>query len=394
MVTGNVFLGPKGASIFCGTDYYRTTKECPMTAVKLQTTESDLSKVPRLLWQESLPFVTVVIPCRNEESHIARCLDSIIANDYPKDRLEILILDGRSEDRTAEIVGRYAERYPMIRVIDNAQKHIPAALNTGIRNAQGDTIIKMDAHSTYEPDHISRCVAYQETYGAENVGGVCKMSPGSDTAVARAIVVGLGHPFGSGNAYVKVGVDKPTWSDTAAFGCFKKNLFLRVGLFDERLLSSSDMDMNMRIREAGGRILLVPDVVVHYCADSNLRAFLRHNFADGVWATYVLKFGSRGWSWRHWIPLVFVLGMLMPLVSYAINPAFLWLSLVTAASYLAVCIGVSLQIAFGANDLTLALLLPLVFGVRHLAHGVGSLFGLALVIVPGEHWRGRRGWKA
>ena len=178
---------------------------------------------------DGLPFVTVVVPCRNEEKHIGRCLDSILANDYPKERLEVLVLDGMSEDGTREIVKSYSERHPIVRLVDNPEEHIPAAMNLGVQKARGETIIKMDAHSTFQRDHISLCVAYQEKYGAENVGGVCRMTPGADTATARAIVLGLGHRFGSGNARVKVGVDKPTWSDAAAFGCFKDELFERIG---------------------------------------------------------------------------------------------------------------------------------------------------------------------
>jgi succinoglycan biosynthesis protein ExoA len=343
---------------------------------------------------ESLPYVTVVVPCRNEENHIARCLESILANDYPKDRMEILVLDAMSSDRTREIVKSFCERYPMIRLVDNPEKHIPVALNLGIRNARGSTIIKMDAHSTYQTNHISLCVGYQEKCGAENVGGVWKMRPGSDTAVARAIALALGHRFGSGNANIKVGVKKPTWSDTAAFGCFKKELFSHVGFFDERLLSSSDIDMNKRIRAAGGKILLVPEIVINYCADSSLRSFWRHNFADGVWATYVLKFRSKGWSWRHWVPLGFVVSILLPLLLSLIYPKLLWLSVLSAGTYLISSLLVSVQIWCRQEDPRLLFLLPLIFGIRHIAHGLGALFGVGLVILPGYHWKSRRGLRA
>jgi glycosyltransferase involved in cell wall biosynthesis len=337
-----------------------------------------------------LPFVSVIVPCRNEERRVAQCLDSILANDYPQERLEILVLDGMSEDRTREVVTEYTRRYHCLRLVDNPERHIPAAMNTGIRNSRGDTIIKMDAHSTYQSSHIRLCVEYQERYGAENVGGVWNMLPGADTAVARAIVLALATKFGSGNANIKVRPKQPTWSDSAAFGCFKKELFARIGLFDERLKSSSDMDMNMRIRAAGGRILLVPEIMVNYYADSTLRAFRKHNFADGVWATYVLKFGSKGWSWRHWVPLAFVLSLL---VSFALSPfvhPFLWASLSIAAVYLATSLVVSLQIAIRAKDFLQLLLLPGVFAVRHVAHGAGALFGLVLIALPGVQWKGRR----
>src|SRR5216684_6879459 len=252
----------------------------PQTVKAFSASEVATTVLEPMTKAEALPFVTVVVPCRNENKHIGRCLESILENDYPKERMEILVLDGMSEDRTREIVAGYSERYPMIRLVENSEKHIPAAMNLGIQRARGETIIKMDAHSTFQREHISLCVAYQEKYGAENVGGVCKMTPGADTATARAIVLGLGHRFGSGNANVKVGVEKPTWSDTAAFGCFKKELFERIGMYDEKLRSSSDLDLNQRIQAAGGRILVAPDVVVNYVADADLRALWRHVFAD------------------------------------------------------------------------------------------------------------------
>jgi glycosyltransferase involved in cell wall biosynthesis len=342
----------------------------------------------------ALPFVTVVVPCRMEEKHIGRCLESILANDYPKERMEILIVDGMSEDRTRVIVAGYSARYPMIRLVDNPKKHIPMAMNIGIKAARGERILKMDAHSTYQPEYISRCVRYQDIYGAENSGGVSKMEPGADTAMARAIVLGLGSRFGSGNANVKVGVKKPTWSDSTAFGCFKKELFERIGMYDEKLLSSSDLDLNQRIQAAGGGILVVPDVVVNYVADANLRALRRHVFADGVWISYVMKFGKRAFSWRHWVPAVLVVGLAGAFALGAVNRVFLWMGMGVATVYAAVSIAVSLQVAIRERDARYAMLLPLVFAVRHFVHGMGTVFGLLLVILPGEHWKSRRGMKA
>lgn len=337
------------------------------------------------------PFVTVVVPCRNEEKHIARCLQSILNNDYPPERIEILVVDGMSEDQTREIVARYSARYPMIRIVDNLKKHIPAAMNAGIRAACGERILKMDAHSTYQREYISRCVRYQDKYGAENSGGIAKIVPGADTWTGRAIVLGLASRFGSGNANVKVGVTKPTWSDSTAFGCFKKDLFERIGMYDEKLLSSSDLDVNQRIQAAGGRILVVPDIVVNYAADGDLRTLRRHVFADGVWVSYVMKFGKRAWSWRHWVPALFVLSLLAALALGVVSRLFLWLGLGVAGVYAAASLAVSLQIAVRERELRYAFLLPVVYAVRHFVFGAGTLFGLFLVALPGEHWKGRRG---
>src|SRR5215471_16252823 len=198
----------------------------------------------------SLPLVSLIVPCRNEEQHITKCLDSILASSYPRERMEILVLDGMSEDGTREIVTRYAQTHNSVRLVDNPEKHIPAAFNAGIRNATGETVMLMSAHAGCDSNYVRLCVAYQEKYGVENVGGVWNMLPGSDTAMAKAIVLALGHRFGSGNAKVKVGASQPTWSDAVAYGCYKKDLFAKIGMFNERLKGSSDMDINMRILAA------------------------------------------------------------------------------------------------------------------------------------------------
>jgi glycosyltransferase involved in cell wall biosynthesis len=354
------------------------------------TAETESIPFAPLAKSAALPFVTVVIPCRNEEKHIARCLQSILDNDYPNERMEILLVDGMSEDRTREIVAGYSARYPMIRVVENRKKHIPAAMNVGIRAARGERILKMDAHSTYQREYISRCVRYQDQYGAENSGGIAKIVPGADTLTARAIALGLASRFGSGNANVKVGVTQPTWSDSTAFGCFKRELFERIGMYDEKLLSSSDLDLNQRIQAAGGRILVVPDIVAHYAADRDLQTFRRHVFADGVWVSYVMKFGKRAWSWRHWVPAAFVLSLLGASALGVASQAFLWLGLGIAGIYAAASLAVSLQIAARQREWRYAFLLPVVYAVRHFGFGAGTLFGMLLVALPGEYWKGRR----
>jgi glycosyltransferase involved in cell wall biosynthesis len=340
------------------------------------------------------PFVTVIVPCRNERRHIAQCLDSIVANGYPADRMEILVLDGMSDDGTRAIVAAHASKHPCIRMIDNPKKHIPSAMNIGIRAARGERILKMDAHSTYRLEYISRCVRYQDEYHAENAGGVWRMVPGADSLVARAIVLALAHRFGSGNANVKTGVAKPTWSDSTAFGCFRRSLFDHIGMYDENLLSSSDLDLNQRIRAAGGGILVAPDIVIDYRADATLLSFRKHVFADGVWVSYVLKFGKAAFSWRHWVPAAFLLCLFACLAGGLAYRPLLWLGLGTAGLYAAVALFFSAQISARESDPRLFFLLPAVFAVRHFVHGFGTLFGLALVALPGQHWKGRRGRRA
>lgn len=176
--------------------------------------------------------VSIIIPCRNEEKFIDKCLDSIIAQDYPKDKLEVLVVDGMSEDGTRSITRDYVQNYPFIKVLDNSKKAIPFAMNIGIRFAKGDIIMKMDAHTTYKKDYVSNCVKYLDKYKADNVGGILKMIPRDSTVIARAIVLSFSCPFGVGNSYFRAGCERPKWVDTVAFGCYRREVFEKFGLYN------------------------------------------------------------------------------------------------------------------------------------------------------------------
>lgn len=336
------------------------------------------------------PAVSVVIPCRDEEQFLEACLDSLIGNSYPQSRLEILIVDGMSTDKTGTISKRFTQRYPYIRLLENPKRTIPAAMNMGILQSSGEIILKADAHSMYPPNYIEGCVRHLLDFKADMTGGVWVIAPREDTHIARAISVALSHWFASGNAHIKIGSKSPRWTDTAAFGCWRRETLHRLGLFDEDLAGSSDMDLNVRLRKTGGKILLVPDIKVTYFADSDLKSLWNHNLSDGVWATYVLKFGKQATSWRHWAPLAFVFallsaGMLAPLFSPAA-----WLLAVLCGVYGLSSLAASAQLSFQMKTPEYLGTLPVIFAARHVAHGLGALYGLVLVIIPGLAWKGRR----
>jgi len=341
-----------------------------------------------------LPLVSVVIPCRNEEKHIGMCLDSLLANDYPRDRIEFLVVDGMSEDGTRAIVADYLRKNSSLRLVDNEKKSIPAAVNLGVKHARGEIVTKIDGHSTYAPDYFTKCVRYLREFDADNVGGVLKIRPGQNTAMAEAIALALGHRFGSGNAYVKVGCKEPRWADAVSFGCFKRQVFDTVGLWNEELAGSPDMDFNQRLKRMGGKILLVPEIVTEYHADADLGALWRHNFADGVWATYVMKFGSRAFSWRHWVPMMFVLAMALGLSLSVSEPRLRFLFPAMVVGYAMANLAASAQVALREKNVRYLFFLPLVFATRHFSHGIGAVWGLILVLLPGRHWKGRRSARA
>lgn len=339
---------------------------------------------------EQPPSVSIIIPCRNEEAFMARCLDSIISNDYPDDRLEIIVVDGMSQDQTRTIVGRYAMRYPHIRILDNPEGAIPAAMNLGIKQSHGQVVMKVDAHATYPSDYISECVRHLFASQADMTGGICTIAPKNGTLMASAIASALSHWFASGNAYVKIGCKEPRWTDAVAFGCWKKSTLASIGRFNEDLVGSSDMDLSVRLRQAGGRILLVPHIRVIYYADADLRELWSHSFSDGVWTTYVLKFGSRAFSWRHWVPFAFVAALLGTALAIPFVPGAGCWSAAVGGAYLFTSGLASVQTARKKKSLKHLLLLPLVFAIRHVGHGLGAAYGLIMVFVPVLVWKGRR----
>lgn len=317
--------------------------------------------------EENKNTISIIIPCRNEEKFIGKCLDSIIEQDYPKDKLEVLVIDGMSEDRTKEILEKYIKQYPYIKLLENPKKYTPFALNIGIKQAKGKIIIRMDAHSTCKADYISNCLKYLNEYNTDNVGGIWKIVPGENTIIAKAIALVSSSMFGAGNAYYRSGYSKGIkWVDTVFGGCYKKEIFEKIGFFNEKLIRSQDMEFNIRLKKSGGKILLAPEIVSYYYPKSNLKDFFIHNFKDGVWVTYPLKFGIRIFSWRHLIPLIFVLSIffVIPFVLYILVNLFF-----------------SFRIALKEKDLRYFFVLPIAFITRHFGYGLGSIWGLVKILI-------------
>lgn len=342
---------------------------------------------------KSKPYVSVIVPCLNEEKFIAKCLDSIINQDYPSGNYEILVLDGMSTDNTRNIILQYTHKYPFIRLINNEKRIIPAAMNLGIKEARGSVIIKMDAHSVYPPDYISKCVDALFRYGADNVGGVWHINPSDNTITSKAIVKVLTHRFGSGNAYVKVGLNKVKEVDTVAFGCFKKDIFEKIGLFNENLAGGSDMEFNKRIKKHGGKIILVPSIFANYFCDSTFKKFWNHNFSDGVWISYPLKYGVVAFSIRHLIPFFFVSTLISLLILSFFFSFFRYLLLALVLIYLLITFCIALSIAIKEKNANLFFYLVWGFILRHFGYGLGTLWGFITIIIPPLRWHGRRSRK-
>lgn len=321
----------------------------------------------------NVPRVTVIVPCRNEERHLAACLDSILATAYPRDRLEVLIVDGASTDGTRAIADRYAGE--STRVLANPAGTAPAGLNIGIRHASGEIIARMDAHAAYPPEYLPRLVEALEMTGADNAGGVLETLPASTRAIPRAIAAACSHPFGVGNSQFRIGASTNRWVDTVAFGCWKRSLFNWLGMFDEELVRNQDDELNHRLLARGGRILLVPTVTAQYYARETLGQVGRMFYQYGLYKPLVAKKVGRVMTMRQLAPPALTLGLaltaaLAPFLSIArvlgAALAFVYGSAVLAAAFrLVPRLGV--RAALGT---------AVVFPLMHLGYGWGFLTGL------------------
>jgi cellulose synthase/poly-beta-1,6-N-acetylglucosamine synthase-like glycosyltransferase len=319
------------------------------------------------------PFVSVIVPCRNEAGFLPHCLDSILGSDYPAHRMEVLVADGRSEDGSRALIEAYAARDARVRRVDNPQRVTPAALNRGIETSRGDIVMRLDAHATIAPDYIRSAVEALRVWKADNVGGAMKTCPRSPGLFAEPIRIVLTHRFGVGNSRFRTGAREPEWVDTVFAGCWPREVFERVGLFNEKLERSQDMEFSQRLRRAGGKILLVPSIESRYYARSTLASFWRHNWANGVWAVLPMAYcDALPVRLRHLIPLAFV-------ASLAAS-AFARVPLLVAGPYIVANLACSIGAAARQRDLTLAWRLPIVFAALHLAYGTGSLWGALRVL--------------
>lgn len=331
-----------------------------------------------------LPFVSLIIPCRNEEAFIEKCLNSLLGQTYSKNRMEILIVDGMSQDQTRKAIGPYIKEHPFIKILDNPKFIIPVAMNIGIRHAKGSIIMKMDAHTIYPKPYVAACVNALTELKADNVGGTLITLPSKNTIQAKSIAFALSHPFGVGSSPFRRQAQnsEPREADTVAFGCFRKNVFDRVGLYNEHLVRSSDMELNLRIKRSGGKIFLLPKVTAFYHPSATLWKFLTHNIEDGIWAIYPTKFTGTGLALRHYIPLGFVGGLIIIFLLGFVDVRFFYGGLLVLLFYFYAAFTASIGVAMREKNARYLAVLTAAFAIRHLAYGAGSLAGLAYLVMP------------
>jgi len=321
------------------------------------------------------PSVSVIAPCRNEVGFIRGALQSILENDYPADMVEILVLDGMSTDGTREIVYEIMENHPRVRLIDNPHIIVPTAMNIGIKEATGEFIVRIDCHANFSNTYLRKCISVSQKTGATNVGGYGRTLPGDDTPVARAIMLATTSPFGVGNSVFRTDGDKEQEVDTVPFGTFRKSLFANIGLFDERLVRNQDIEMNSRIRKKGGKIIISPEILLSYVNRATLKGLWQQSFNNGLWNSYTTWLTGSTLRIRHFVPLIFVLGVLSLFVGSFFNKIFLAGFCALMTVYTAGALYAAARQNVRTHKTNIALVTAAFFTL-HFPYGLGTMWGI------------------
>ena len=324
--------------------------------------------------------VSVVVPCYNEERFIEKALKQL-ADQYDKDRYEIIVIDGRSEDKTRTRVQHFIQTHPevTIKLIDNPVRNIPTGLNIGIAAARGAIIARMDAHAVPSSDYIRRCVEVLRETDAGIVGMPCHVQAGADTPMAKAIAQAVSHPFGIGDAKYRLrsGGAPQEKVDTVAFACFRKNLWSQLGGYDETLLTNEDYDFNYRVRLLGQDVILDRSEHCDYFARTNLRDLAVQYFRYGGWKAEMVRLHPRSIKLRHLVAPAFVLSLLVLTLAGIVWSLAWWLLLIEVVIYFSFALVAGWRAASRAGlGLRVALVMPAVFATIHLTWGISFLIRL------------------
>jgi succinoglycan biosynthesis protein ExoA len=322
-------------------------------------------------------MLTIIIPCRNERDSIGPMLDSLEAQDI-RVEWEAIVADGMSDDGTREVLRRHCEKNPRIRMIDNPGRIVSTGLNAAIREARGEVILRMDAHTEYARDYVLQCLQALEASGADNVGGPPRAK--AQGLVQRAIAAAYHSPFSNGGARCH-DESYEGFADTVFYGCWRKSTLERIGLFDEALVRNQDDELNLRLVRAGGKVWQTPKIVCWYQPRRSLTALFRQYGQYGFWKVEVIRKHRIPASWRHLVPAAFVLGNTILLAAAGVAAvtgldgaatAVLTAWLAAVALYGAGCLAASI-VAARKHGWILLPLLPLVFAIYHVSYGAGFL---------------------
>jgi len=327
--------------------------------------------------------ISIIIPCRNEEKYIKNCLLSVIENDYPHDLVEVFVIDGNSDDKTLEIIHEISAKFPFIKLLHNPEQTVPYALNRAIKAASGDFVIRLDAHSVYPNNYFSELLKYQKQTNADNIGGVWITKPANNSLVSQSIAIGSSSIFGVGNAQYRIPnkSSEPIQVDTVPYGCYKKEVFENIGLFEPVLTRNQDDEFNARLIKNGGKIYLVPSIKIIYFARENLKKMSKMFYQYGLFKPLVNKKVGSPATARQFVPLLFVMFLLAAPFFIILNKITAILTLLGLSLYVVLNFLFSFKTATDEKNLKLSLILPIVFFIIHFSYGLGYILGIFKFII-------------
>lgn len=326
-------------------------------------------------------IISVICPVYNESKYFASFIKSILAQDYSKENMEVLLIDGMSTDNTREIMDDFAKRYSFIKLLDNPYQNVSQALNIGIKASIGEIIIRLDIHCLYPFDYFSTLVEKLIELNADNVGGVIYTRPENSTSIAKVISIAISHPFGVGNSLFRIGCKRTKEVDTVPFGCFRKTLFDRIGYFDTDFKRNQDDEFNARIKKNGGKIYLIPEVIITYFSRDTIFKVSKMFFQYGLYKPLVLKKIGSPATVRQFFPMLFILASIIGLSISLFNKEILWITAETFMLYFIISIYFSIKQAFKNKKLFFLILLPYTFFIIHISYGWGYIIGIIKFII-------------
>ncbi|OGF50366.1 MAG: hypothetical protein A2231_02410 [Candidatus Firestonebacteria bacterium RIFOXYA2_FULL_40_8] len=323
------------------------------------------------------PYISIILPIRNEERYIDRCLAGILKQSIPKEKYEVIVIDAKSKDKSKELLNKYT-KVINIRIFDDNKGKIASGLNIGIKNALGRIIIRVDARTVLSENYIKMLLETQEETGADNVGGVQK--PIADGVTQQAIGISMSSPFGVGNAQFRLG-NKSGFVDTVYLGCFKREIFDRIGYFDEgNSLISEDSDMNQRIRETGGKVYLNKDIIAYYYPRESFLDFWKLYFHYGeARAGNIIK-TKKLTSWRQSVPPLLIISLLLTLIGGLFSIVLIYIFISIVGLYLVLDLIISGIVSFNKKQARLLPLLFIAFPCMHFSWGSGLIIRLFTVL--------------
>jgi glycosyltransferase involved in cell wall biosynthesis len=325
-----------------------------------------------------MSIISILIPVKNEEAFLERCLESVLRFELPKNtKVEILILDGMSNDKTSSIACQYSSRYDHIHYFKNPHITQSSAINLGIKKSQGEWILRLDAHAKYPSKYLHLLLINSLRTKADNTGGIFITEARGNGYQARLVQALTTHKFGVGNSGFRTEA-KEDWADTVPYGFYRRTLFDQIGWLDERLVRAQDYEFNRRIIAAGGRIFRNPDIQIHYFNQPSLSAFYRKQFfLEAPYNAYMWYLAPYAFAWRHAITGFFTLGFLGGITLGPIYPRLIGIPFVAVmVLYTALSILAAIQQAIRYKEPLHIFSLPLAFFLYHFVHGLGLLTGV------------------